>query len=268
MTASLPIQGIGYMVATVVSVQDNQAQVRDQTGRTLFVRRDFQRAKGPWPEVGEQWIIDKSFGNDWSFAMLITPSQTPIARPPVMSVADLAGRNAITSPALGQMALRRDSNYVDFFDGTIWRGTKSVILPRPNATLGWTASQATTSATTYTVASLSIPDPGWPYFLQGTAGMTIGVSVVDSGFSHASALVIDSTVMPTAPGDNVITHAFVGGTSQSFANAMPPWARSRVAWNGAHTVNYIFRNGASGTCSFGPLNAKAEWHFDLEMVPA
>jgi hypothetical protein len=268
MTSSLPVQGIGSMVATVVSVSGNVAHVRDQTGRTLFVRRDFQRAKGPWPEVGEQWIIDKNYGNDWSFAMLITPSNTPLARPAVMPVADLAGRNAIVAPVAGQMALRMDSKYVDTFDGTIWRGSKTVPMAQPNATLGWTAVQNTALNTSYTVASISIPDPGWPYYIEGTAGMTIAVADGNSGFSHSSAVLVDSTSIPTGPANNIVTYAFVGASSQGFENAMPPWGRSQGTWSGAHTVNFVFHNGAAGTASFGPLNVKGEWHFNLDILPA
>jgi hypothetical protein len=258
---------LAWKSVSVLSVDGKVAIVRDQLSQTFKMDRTMMRAKAQPPMVGENWFVDRSYGNDWTFAMIINADITPLV-PAVIPVADLAGRNAIQNPIAGQMALRMDSNYVDTFDGTIWRGSKLVPLAQPVPLLGWTSSQTTASNTTYTVASIAIPDPGWPYYIQGTAGMSISVTTADSGFSHNAAVMVDSTTIPTAPANNVVTYAFVGMSSQGFANAMPPWNRSQGLWTGAHTVNFIFRNGSFGTCAFGPLNTKAEWHFNIEILPA
>jgi hypothetical protein len=110
-------------------------------------------------------------------------------------------------------------------------------------------------------------DPGWAYYIAGTAGMSVSLSVADSGASHFPSMVIDSTTHPSTPADSVLGYTILGGTSQSFGNAQVPWTRSRTSWTGVHTVNFLFRNGGTGTCAFGPLNAKPEYHFDIQLIP-
>lgn len=265
---STPIQGLSSMVVTVLSVQNNVALVRDQMTRQYQIRRDFQRAKGPWPEAGEQWIVDKSFGNEWTFAMIITPSLTPIARPPVVPVANIAARNALSAPVAGQMALRADTNAMDYFDGTIWRGSKTIHLPRVVPTLlGWTAVQNCAINSSYTVATLAIPDPGWPYLIESSAGMQVSfISANETGFSHYVALMVDTTTFPGVSATNLLGGAFVGG-GQQFANAQVPWSRSQVVYTGAHTLNYIFKTGSLSTTAFGALNTHPSYHFDTQLLP-
>lgn len=161
MTGAMPIEGLSYMVCQVISVEGNLALVRDQQGRQHQVRRDFQRAKGPWPGIGEQWIIDKGYGNQWTFALLISPSQTAPALP-VISVANLEARNALVSPARGQMTMRLDTFDLDYYDGNTWRGTKI----RTTSTGTIANADVDTFTTPFKHATMTIVDPGWPYRLR------------------------------------------------------------------------------------------------------
>jgi hypothetical protein len=272
-TSSLPIQGIAYMVATILSIDGNIALVRmDQAaGRTERVRIDYQRAKGDLPAVGEQWIVDKTYGNEWSFAMIISPSKTPVPPTPppaLIRVASLAERNAIASPAQGQMALRTDNASQDIWDGVKWRGMKPLWFPQIRPTLlGWTTVQNTASGTVYTVASATITDPGWSYYISASAGMLISVSDNTSGFSHNAALVVDSTTFPAAAGGAVISYDYLGTPQGGFGKLQLPYGKAETIWTGSHTVNFLFRNGATGTCSFGPLQTAAHYHFDIQLHP-
>lgn len=275
MTASLPVQGLSYLVVTVQSVDGNLAFVRaDQAGgRTFYVRRDFMRAKGDLPEPGERWIIDRPYGVDgWIFSLLISPSKTappPTPRAPLVTVPDLAARNALNpGPTPGQMVARNDYNTLDLWDGAQWRGLKNILMPRPATLLGWSAVQNTASATVYTVAQVAIPDLGWPYYIAASAGMLVGVSDNTSGFSHNAAITVDSSTFPSAAGTGVVSYNYLGTPQGGFGNLKLPWARSQVVWTGAHTVFFLFRNGAAGTCSFGPLQTAVHYHFDVQIIPA
>lgn len=274
MTASLPIQGITMLDVTIMSVDGNLAQVRANQagGRTFPVRRDFMRAKGDLPYPGERWIVDRSFGNEWSFAMIISESMTPpppTPRAPLIQVADLAARNALSpGPTPGQMVARNDYNTLDLWDGAQWRGLKNVLMPRPATLLGWTVAQPTASGNVYTVAQVAIPDLGWPYYVAASAGMLVSVSDNTSGFSHNAAIMIESSTFPTSMSSNVVSFSYLGTPQGGFGNLQVPWAKSSIAWTGPRTVYFLFRNGATGTASFGPLQTAAHYHFDVQLIPA
>lgn len=213
-----PTTGQSYLAVVVQSVQNNIAQVSvtNQGGRTLSLRRDFQQAKGPWPQPGEQWIIERRYANVWMFALLITPSQTPLAPPAVMAVSNQAERDAIVAPETGQLALRQDTRLLDLYDGSIWRGVR----PAPVVSTGTITNTATVFASTIH-GSLAVPDPGWPYRLRfggyvrvaiGTAtGLTI--NLLDGTTTGGAALITPFIV--TAGSDanaNARTRAIVGTT--------------------------------------------------------
>lgn len=69
-------RGSTQLKVTVMSVSGPIAVVIDQTGRQLQIRRDFMRAKGSLPAVGEQWLIDKAINNTWTFALCINPANS------------------------------------------------------------------------------------------------------------------------------------------------------------------------------------------------
>lgn len=60
-------QGLPYMKAVVTDVTDRMAIVVDQFGKHHDVRIDLRRGKGPFPRVGEMWLLDRELG-PWTFA--------------------------------------------------------------------------------------------------------------------------------------------------------------------------------------------------------
>lgn len=159
MTSTLPIQGLSYLQARVESVEGNLALVRTIKGM-LKVRRDIQRAKGTWPQPGEDWIIDKAYGNEWTFALLITNRpEEPVSRS-VIQVADAAERDALNDPYPGQQVFRTDIGGIDYYGADDdWHGTKTLPYLTPTASVAPHVS-------TFVAMTTTIGDPGWPYFLR------------------------------------------------------------------------------------------------------
>jgi hypothetical protein len=117
MTSSLPVEGLASLVVEVLSVQDSAALVRSQFGgKQIQVRRDIGRAHAPWPQIGEQWIIDRSFSSEWTFAAIIGGDE----QRPVGTVADAAARTAIQAKYINMAVYQLDSFSVWVWNGTIW----------------------------------------------------------------------------------------------------------------------------------------------------
>lgn len=79
-----------WVTCQVISIDmgNYQATVIDSMSRQIPIRLDIQRAKGQLPEVGERWIIDKTYGV-WTFAALLG-ANTKGAITPIENVPDLA----------------------------------------------------------------------------------------------------------------------------------------------------------------------------------
>jgi hypothetical protein len=95
------------------------------------------------------------------------------------------------------------------------------------------------------------------------------VSVTDntSGFSHNGAVVIDTQTFPGAAAANVIGYDYLGTPQGGFGKLQIPWGKCETIWTGSHTIYFLFRNGATGTCSFGPLQTAPHYHFDVLVTP-
>lgn len=78
-----PAYGIGYKPVTVVKVDTATriAITRDSYGQFEEVRCDLMKAKGNLPAPGEQWIIDRPYGQ-WMFGAIITGSTDGVVIPP------------------------------------------------------------------------------------------------------------------------------------------------------------------------------------------
>lgn len=156
MTASVPLQGLSYLVATIQSVDGNLAYVRaDQVGgRPIKVRRDFTRAKGPLPQVGEQWIIERPYGfSDWVFSLLLQGDvQTPLNVVP-----DTAARNAIRSPYPDMAVYQLDTWTVWRWDGSAWVISAPPPAPEPTQV----ACQVNLGADVALAAGDSLAQGGW-----------------------------------------------------------------------------------------------------------
>lgn len=81
-------RGVGFDVKTVRidEIIPNGGRplaiCRDPNGATLQVSLRVRRAKGGWPQVGEQWILTREFGA-WSFAAIVGGDPAPpVVSPP------------------------------------------------------------------------------------------------------------------------------------------------------------------------------------------
>ena len=69
--------GLDYITCKVNEINGRRAIVIDQFDRTMTVRIDVRRGKGPLPEVGETWLIDRTLG-PWTFAACLNPKRIEI----------------------------------------------------------------------------------------------------------------------------------------------------------------------------------------------
>jgi hypothetical protein len=194
----------------------------------------------------------------------------------VLPVADRTWRDAIINPYEGLVVYRRDRDWLEGYDGQRWRGTRQVCVEQPNAT-GPGANQSFDAAqnTTYTIATVVIDDPGWPYLIAGRAGMRLTAVSSNLGYiSHAGAITVDSTVQPevsTPTTAHTVSVAFLELTGTNFPSATGflnlPHRRARTVYTGVHTVRFLFKTGLQGTVTFGPLNQQADFYFQVDVIP-
>ena len=59
--------GFDYMVVKVDDITSNVASVLDDYGKRHDIRTDIRRGNGPYPRVGEIWLVDRTLGA-WTFA--------------------------------------------------------------------------------------------------------------------------------------------------------------------------------------------------------
>lgn len=146
-----------------------------------------------------------------------------------------------------------NANYTELVDrwdanAATWRGTQSLVLPKPtiltSASLG--------GSTTFTLATVSIPDPGWPYRIDVSGSIlqaiTGGASTCLSGVYLQFNL--DSTSFTPAAADLIRRSSRLGGQGGG-ATGVPSPAQMDIAGRrsavltGAHSVSFIIRNESS-----------------------
>lgn len=71
-------EGFPYRQVTVESISSTTAQVVDRYGAHIGLSTLYRRGGGPFPRVGEVWIIDRALGF-WTFSALVTKA------PPVIT---------------------------------------------------------------------------------------------------------------------------------------------------------------------------------------
>lgn len=146
-----------------------------------------------------------------------------------------------------------------------WHGEQTIAFPRP----AQTGSGSLASGSTATVASLAIPDPGFPYHIEAGGGYawtnSAGAGIGAMG-AYASVQV-DSAVMNT----NVITQNFQGNYTASsgstnISNALPMNSAHLVAagYTGTHTV-YLIAQAVSS--AIGILTGNL-YRFGIKIIPA
>lgn len=155
-------------------------------------------------------------------------------------------------------------------DDGAWHGVNRFRLPRPTPSLANTALVNLASNTTYVVASVTIPDPGFAYYIQAGAGMLIRNIGPDLStmFTHRMAIVVDTTTLPAAGSSSIVGHAYMGAATTSNGQFEVPAHCSTSTFTGTHTVNLLIAMGSAGGIGIGPLNADYSWWFDVEIQPA
>jgi hypothetical protein len=133
-------------------------------------------------------------------------------------------------------------------------------------------------STNYTVSSVAIPDPGYPYRIDVSACLLLqGLSTSQAaGASHSVSVRVDSTT-PLGPADDPtstpssIGAEFIGqmgGVAGAFATARIRRCGQTV-WTGAHTVNFMVKMGTAGGATVAiPLTTRSDFHFEVRVVPA
>ena len=177
--------GLAWKQVTVLSVDGNVAQVRDQLSQTFWMDRTNLRAKGDPPQVGETWIVDRSYLNDWTFALIVNKPVPPARPPQVYVVANAVARDAIDHPDDQMVVYRIDRNYHEIYSvstgtwspltrvGLIkrWDPTTNLSLPGasetvdPDTVVTWTLDGARRYKVTYSTR-----------FSQTNAGGTMTIS--------------------------------------------------------------------------------------------
>lgn len=152
---------------------------------------------------------------------------------------------------------------IDYWAGdAIWRGTRDVPMPKP----AQTGSGALGASATAILAAVSIPDPGWPYYIEAAGGVfwsgstgnpSIGlqVRVDNSVYVDGAADSITRAICPIIPGSGA-SH-YVGC----------PTGRSGTVYTGAHTARLLAFCYLGGTSLFvdGSANSMT---FTINLVPA
>jgi hypothetical protein len=150
---------------------------------------------------------------------------------------------------------------------TALQARKSLRIARPNANAPfWTGSQTTVNNTTYVIAQVAIADPGWPYFIEGTASFTVS-GATGGPYSSSAHIRVDSSANPAAPGADVLGSTFMRTIDGGFATFQLDGV-SQQSWTGARTVYLILRNGATGVMTVSNLSTSLMYRFDLIIHPA
>ena len=132
------------------------------------------------------------------------------------------------------------------------------------------------TSTNYTVSSVAIADPGYPYRIEVSAALLLqGLSTSSAaGASHSLSVRVDSTT-PLGPADTPTADSFgadfigqMGGAAGAFSHAKIR-RRGQTVWTGAHTVNFMVKMGSAGTATVAiPLANRSDFYFEVRVVPA
>lgn len=160
-----------------------------------------------------------------------------------------------------------------FGSDSLWHGVGRFRLPRPTPSFGATANATVAVNVQQVIASVTIPDPGFAYYICASAGFLVHKTTTDlhaMEFSSSINVAVNSTTSlgagaPGAIGSKWFDLIKDDGTIASMDLSMRP---SSGTWTGSNTVNLILGSGSNGPLSIGPLSTDLSWHFDVEIMPA
>lgn len=158
----------------------------------------------------------------------------------------------------------------DYWDavGATWRGTQTIVWPRPTIT----PVTFMLSNTTHTLASVAIPDPGWPYYVTASASArptipTPGAENDTVGGIYLSTVLDEASITPT-PSTRIIHLARRPQGIPEPVQLHCPLTAHRTLQTGAHTVYLLVRNETYPIGRFVDVADDAYAAFHVEITPA
>lgn len=153
-----------------------------------------------------------------------------------------------------------------------WHAANGWRMPRPTPTFGNTAAASIAVGVVQTIASVTIPDPGVPYWVVASASLLVHKSATDlniMAFSTTGLITIDTTSQPAAGsvqliGANWFSNIKSDGT---LASLNVPARPANILLTGSHTINFLVAAGGNGVAIVGPLNSDLSWAFDVWIIP-
>lgn len=146
---------------------------------------------------------------------------------------------------------------------SVWHGTEALELD-----VAQSGSGTVSSGTSLTVASVAIPDPGFPYYIKasGAFGWTV-VAASIAGRLAEGAITVDSTVYTTnrLSAGYGVSDSIGAGFTQSTINISE---RKSASYTGTHTVRLIARNTTSPAADITVPASGPDTMLAVTVVPA
>lgn len=147
-------------------------------------------------------------------------------------------------------------------------GRQPIVWPRvaANAPPG---SPGLGGNTTWTVASVVIPDPGWPYYLEVGGALLVGVFTGGNTAMRSIFLQInlDEAAFNPTPSTRIIFRSSGGVDLPSPQIIHLPWSMYRSVLTGSHTVYMLWRN-ESVPSNFLIYSDNEYYTFGVKVTPA
>lgn len=145
----------------------------------------------------------------------------------------------------------------------LWHGTCPIRLPRPtmvpNGNLG--------GATAHVMGTVSVSDPGWPYYITATASALVNTNPGSTTVMRDiyGQINVDDTVFNPSPSSRrlIRTH----GGSDPVPLLLNADVTSPSSYTGAHTVTWLIYND-SVPSNFLAVADNEYWSFDVTLIPA
>lgn len=133
------------------------------------------------------------------------------------------------------------------------------------------AASTLSASTAYTVSTVTIADPGYPYTLEAAGGFFLqALAGTNPGVSHSLCVRVDTTtpVGPAAAPDAATLGAQFIGAIGTFSN--PNFRRrGSTVYTGQHTVSLLLQMGGAGTAQTPASYAtRSDYYFDVIVHPA
>lgn len=144
-----------------------------------------------------------------------------------------------------------------------WHGTQVFDL---NAA----ANAATTNilnGAVYVAQTITIPDPGYEYYVAGGASVLLTGVPTNSAYNVQGQIRIGATTTASVQDGTVVAHGLCKATSASGSAVIDsPYGRAPNKQSGSITVNLLARNATGSTVAYG--GSSLHNYMSLEIIPA